>query len=73
MKKNSFWQLFACLAALMVGGFATAQLGEKGKSLYKKHCAECHSMNLRGSAHGSELRGTYFLKKWQQLGFETLF
>ena len=73
MKKYSFWQLFACVAALMVGGFATAQLGEKGKSLYKKHCAECHSMNLRGSAHGSELRGTYFLKKWQQLGFETLF
>ena len=73
MMKHSLWQLFLCLALFWGNGQASAQSDARGKALYNEHCAECHSMNLRGSAHGSELRGTYFLRKWEKLGLETLF
>ncbi|MEE4146339.1 MAG: PQQ-binding-like beta-propeller repeat protein [Halieaceae bacterium] len=35
------------------------------EQLYRDHCANCHSLNLRGSAHGSTLRGDTFLSKWR--------
>jgi PQQ-dependent dehydrogenase (methanol/ethanol family) len=35
-----------------------------GQTLYAEHCATCHSLNLRGSAHGSTLSGDAFLSKW---------
>jgi alcohol dehydrogenase (cytochrome c) len=73
MMKHSLWQLFLCLALFWGNSQASAQSDARGKALYNEHCAECHSMNLRGSAHGSELRGTYFLRKWEKLGLETLF
>ncbi len=41
-----------------------AQLA-RGESLYSTHCAGCHSMSLRGSAHGAALKGTAFFDKWE--------
>jgi alcohol dehydrogenase (cytochrome c) len=37
---------------------------EQGKALYAQHCATCHSLSLRGSAHGSALKGDIFIDKW---------
>ncbi len=42
---------------------ARAQVSQ-GQALFNSHCASCHSMDLRGSAHGSALKGTAFLDKW---------
>ncbi len=36
-----------------------------GEKLYEKHCSDCHSLSLRGSAHGNELVGEIFLEKWK--------
>ena len=35
-----------------------------GKVRYAEQCASCHQLTLRGGAHGSELTGSAFLKKW---------
>jgi len=35
-----------------------------GKALYNANCSQCHSMTLRGSAHGTALRGASFLDRW---------
>ncbi|KAA1192381.1 PQQ-binding-like beta-propeller repeat protein [Pseudohalioglobus sediminis] len=40
-----------------------AQLGS-GKSLYNDRCSQCHAMTLRGSAHGTALRGSAFMDRW---------
>ncbi|MFK7977040.1 MAG: PQQ-binding-like beta-propeller repeat protein [Halioglobus sp.] len=32
--------------------------------LYKKHCAQCHGADLRGSAHGNSLVSEAFVKRW---------
>jgi len=56
------------LAAAMIVATATAMsadLTADGERLYREHCATCHSLNLRGSAHGSTLRGEAFLSKWR--------
>ena len=37
---------------------------DNGKLAYEEFCAECHSISLRGSAHGNELIGKNFLNKW---------
>ena len=37
---------------------------QAGQTLYAEHCATCHSLNLRGSAHGSTLSGDAFLSRW---------
>ena len=52
---------------LIVGApTATAEASAAGaEQLYRDHCANCHSLNLRGSAHGSTLRGATFLEKWR--------
>lgn len=36
----------------------------RGAAAYEKHCASCHGLALRGSAHGPELIGRVFLGKW---------
>ena len=38
-----------------------------GESLYDNHCSDCHSVSLRGSAHGSSLIGKEFLVKWEKI------
>lgn len=35
-----------------------------GKALYNAQCSNCHSMTLRGSAHGATLRGDAFFEHW---------
>ncbi|MEE4250380.1 MAG: c-type cytochrome, partial [Alcanivoracaceae bacterium] len=35
-----------------------------GKSLYNANCSQCHAMSLRGSAHGTALRGAAFHERW---------
>lgn len=35
-----------------------------GKALYAEHCAGCHAITLRGSAHGATLIGKAFTDKW---------
>ncbi|MEH6568496.1 MAG: PQQ-binding-like beta-propeller repeat protein [Halioglobus sp.] len=42
---------------------ATEQLAE-GKAIFAKQCATCHHQSLRGTAHGTKLRGMEFLTKW---------
>ncbi len=37
---------------------------QAGQVLYNTHCAGCHSMTLRGSAHGAALRGAAFQERW---------
>ncbi len=69
--KNFF--LEACLATLgllvfvqpsfAVGAYTEAQAA-RGKKAFDQHCASCHLMTLRGSAHGSELTGPTFMAKW---------
>src|SRR6056300_484152 len=44
-----------------------------GETLYDNHCSDCHSLNLRGSAHGSSLIGKEFLAKWEKDGLSNLF
>ncbi len=58
----------AILAKSMIIGAATAIAQEPAadaEQLYREHCANCHSLNLRGSAHGNTLRGETFLSKWR--------
>ena len=44
----------------------------KGEVLYEEHCSDCHSLSLRGTAHGSSLLGEQFISKWGKEGFENL-
>ncbi|MFT6275698.1 MAG: alcohol dehydrogenase (cytochrome c) [Halioglobus sp.] len=37
---------------------------QTGQVLFNANCAACHSMTLRGSAHGTALRGSAFLDRW---------
>jgi len=50
-------------AAQCAPGELAGQLRE-GEALYGVHCVNCHAMNLRGSAHGTALRGPGFMDKW---------
>lgn len=59
-------------AALMVSDTGKAQTAMQGKKLYAEACAQCHGLNLRGSAHGSRLKGTAFIEKWSQTNFQEL-
>lgn len=49
--------------ALAASAYTEAQ-ATRGQQLYDLHCAGCHQMTLRGSAHGSELKGSAFDSKW---------
>lgn len=61
-----------CIAGAAVGltgpaladGAFTEEQAARGQALYNLHCAGCHQMTLRGSAHGSELKGSAFNAKW---------
>ena len=46
---------------------------ESDRQIYRQHCADCHSVSLRGSAHGSSLSGDAFVKKWRALGVDALY
>ena len=35
-----------------------------GKASYEQHCADCHHMTLRGTAHGPALAGPSFMAAW---------
>lgn len=67
--KRLFLKLFAVISiccALTSHTFAsfTAAQAENGANLYAQFCAECHGLSLKGSAHGSELAGPNFIRKW---------
>jgi alcohol dehydrogenase (cytochrome c) len=66
LRRYAFCFLAVTTAA---GSGLTAALAEEpvagGKALYGEHCASCHSLDLRGSAHGNTLRGDAFLSKWR--------
>lgn len=61
--------LLACL--LLALGFsveaeiASPDAARRGEALYGEHCASCHLLSLRGSAHGAALRGPGFRDRWQ--------
>ena len=50
-------------SSLAVGAYTEVQAAT-GKKAFNQHCASCHSITLRGSAHGSELTGQSFMTKW---------
>jgi len=43
---------------------ALSTLAASGEALYAEHCATCHGLTLRGSAHGNTLKGAGFLEQW---------
>jgi len=43
-----------------------------GESQYEEFCSDCHSLTLRGTAHGSSLIGKQFIEKWEKIGFHSL-
>jgi len=56
--------VLAALTPLAEPSFAQDSSGPDGRALYENHCATCHSVSLRGSAHGAPLSGRAFLGKW---------
>ena len=44
----------------------------QGEEKYEEFCSDCHSLSLRGTAHGSSLIGDQFIEKWEKKGFEGL-
>ena len=44
----------------------------QGEEKYEEFCSDCHSLSLRGTAHGSSLIGDQFIEKWEKKGFEDL-
>lgn len=65
-QKNGIRALAAFTASIVLTAIPAAadEQVRLGQSLYGDNCATCHSVNLRGSAHGSTLRGDAFLSKW---------
>lgn len=49
-------------AALLLAPLAVKAPADE--ALYNRHCLECHSATLRGSAHGAALSGPAFVEKW---------
>jgi alcohol dehydrogenase (cytochrome c) len=56
------------LTVLIMSLAFAAEAAGQGEALYKTHCATCHSLTLRGSAHGSPLLGEAFLTQWGNTG-----
>ena len=71
-KKKLFCIIYFLLSFTFTSLLAETVNIKKGGVLYEKYCAECHSLYLRGSAHGNELIGSIFLEKWQN-DFELLY
>ncbi|MCZ6709731.1 MAG: PQQ-binding-like beta-propeller repeat protein, partial [Gammaproteobacteria bacterium] len=57
---------FVALVGSLVIGLAQAEPAQRdlGERLYAAHCASCHALTLRGSAHGAELAGSVFMDRW---------
>ena len=45
-------------------GLYTPSQADAGRDVYGQHCAACHQLTLRGSAHGPELQGAGFANHW---------
>ena len=73
-KINSYivFYLFFSISFLIMNS-ETACQETLGESLYDNHCSDCHSLSLRGSAHGSSLIGREFISKWEKDGLNNLF
>jgi len=56
--------LLASLQSPLAVGAYTEVQAATGKKAFDQHCASCHSITLRGSAHGAELTGQSFMAKW---------
>jgi alcohol dehydrogenase (cytochrome c) len=41
-----------------------SEISTQGKLLYQEYCSTCHSLNLKGSAHGTALQGSNFSNQW---------
>jgi len=59
----------ACLALMFFAGPIAAL---DAQTLYGQHCAQCHGATLRGSAHGSSLKGGEFKEKWADQNWQSL-
>ena len=59
----SLCAMSASLTANAAEGLTTEQV-EGGRQAYGRYCAECHHVSLRGSAHGSALKGATFVSDW---------
>ena len=73
-KINSYivFYLFFTMSSLIMNNVTECQ-ENLGESLYDNHCSDCHSLSLRGSAHGSSLIGREFISKWEKDGLNNLF
>ncbi|MGA1081088.1 MAG: hypothetical protein ACO3WK_12055, partial [Steroidobacteraceae bacterium] len=52
------------IVALAAVAAAHARPAAAASEQYGRYCAECHHLDLRGSAHGAALRGAAFTAKW---------
>ncbi len=75
LKKINTHIIYILLFSLFILFILPTSQGEDslGESLYDNHCSDCHSLNLRGSAHGSSLLGKEFITKWKEHGLNKLF
>ncbi len=55
---------YAMTVSVITRAAFTEAQSESGANHYPRYCGECHGMNLKGSAHGPQLTGPNFLKKW---------
>ncbi|MEJ6743588.1 MAG: hypothetical protein QNK66_02280, partial [Porticoccaceae bacterium] len=72
MYSRVFFSILLSLLSVAGSTQIHAAVSVSGNDLYNQHCADCHAMSLRGSAHGSELVGSVFIEKWRALGFDEL-
>lgn len=73
MKLHTATPILAARALLVVSWVVVswvvvsrAAYATDGEALYNEHCASCHAVSLRGSAHGAALSGPAFADKWSQ-------
>ncbi len=59
--------IYALLLLALVPSQVSSQNSKGGlaKSAYDEYCSQCHGATLRGSAHGTALKGAAFNEKWQ--------
>ena len=69
MMKTRTLQLMLVVSAF---GSPLASAIEQGEALYAEHCATCHAISLRGSAHGDSLTGPAFTARWAHQDAQTL-
>jgi len=65
LKLFTIFALCSAMNGLVIADATFTEVqADLGAKHYPRYCAECHGMNLKGSAHGPELAGPNFLKKW---------